>query len=524
MNEVSNISFEGLTFDGNVSNDPTNWGSGAYNAFTGAVGLVLLNSNNIRIKACTFRNSMMSGIRIQSSSSVTVEETKVSHARGNFGDAIYVEKSNDIRFDRCSVEDYTRIGFVTETGSYNISFSQCYAKNGHHASKLYGGAEYNAGFWSENSQNVTFSQCVAENNTHRGFVATTGPLTVSTVISASFHFQSCLSINNRSVGFAMGTWTLHPVHVSCSNCSSYGAEKGFMMTIYNHNDTFTLDGCYVYVPSNNTVDTVAYAVQNFELGTVSTTTPKIALTNCVSDCGAMDWSKFSSTQHDSADFACIAEPYPNRVSGGGKANITIDNFVNANQGASVVIKSLKGAPSFKISNSYVTIPVISDFTDFQLSNCRLTTLSHSFGGTGCYGTMSMSNCVVQGDMKVVTGERIILDSVHFRSWTGKTIEITRFTGNMVRISNCQFEKDIAASDYVLKLTGSGSFKPPVIIANCTFYNSPNVAAPSKSFIYTVASGISPIFSGCFSDDSVPNLLSTGGVLSAPSGNMLVTMH
>lgn len=114
----------------------------------------------------------------------------------------HVQKSHDVKFTNCVAEDYTRIGFVTDLGVHNVSYSQYFASNGHHASVMFGGAESNAGFWSEQSENVTFSQCLAENNTHIGFVAVPGgggePLALFMLTHPSIVTAACRSFQLRS--------------------------------------------------------------------------------------------------------------------------------------------------------------------------------------------------------------------------------------------------------------------------------------------------------------------------------------
>ena len=171
---VSGSVFDGITFDGSVSADPTTWSNTNYNSFTGAIAFGLSYSNNIYFSNCNFENSFWSNVRVEGCENVFFSNCNAKKARGNFGDGYYFASSKNIHTLNCQAEDFTRIGFVREQNTYNCNTINCHAKNGHDASIAYGGGEYNAGFWQENATNSETISCTATDITHYGFICATG--------------------------------------------------------------------------------------------------------------------------------------------------------------------------------------------------------------------------------------------------------------------------------------------------------------------------------------------------------------
>lgn len=522
---AKDIVLDGLTFDGNVAADPASWNSGNYDSFTGSIACAVQNSSRITIRNCVFQNSYMSPLRLQESADITVDNCIMRRGRGNFGDCLYMDNCHNVQIVKCFAEDYTRIGFVAEHGCTNITFSQCWARKGHDSSILYGGGEYTGGFWAENSQNVTFSQCVAENNRHRGFIACTGPSTPSLAPTTNFYLKACVSLDNKETGFLLGTWTNHPVNIVCDECYSLRSEKGFLMTIFDHRDVITLTNCYAYIPNVAGVDSVAYALQNYEMGTGSTVTAKINIIDCVSDFGLLDYTKLQSQTSDMADFACLTSPVPYRSSGGGKAVITIDNFVNAKQANSVIIKCRKGDPTFRINNSYVTIPIIQDFKEVRLTNCVLTTLDHELGNAASLGNVTLIDSELQGGLRITTKGRMTFRNTLFRVAAGKALSLVRSGVEFTQFSDCRFEKNMTTAGAIVQIDSTLAAKSRFFFHDCLFYNTVNTTAATAAYVdCSNSTVIAPYFSGCYSDDTVPNALQIAGTLSAPAGDTVIPMH
>ncbi|RAV17657.1 right-handed parallel beta-helix repeat-containing protein [Paenibacillus contaminans] len=511
----SKLTFEGLTFDGSVTADPSSWNSGNYNAFSGSVGLFLLNSSEILIRNCFFQNSFFSTIRLTGCNAVNLENCTMRKARGNFGDAVYVETSHHVRFDRCLSEDYTRIGYVTEEGTHNVSFSQCYARNGHHGSLNYGGAESNSGYWSEMSESISFSQCVAENNEHRGFTCVSGPRAPKKTPVASFMLDSCLSIDNRDYAFVMLGWST-PISVACSGCYAQGSYMGFHLTGTNDRDTFHFTDCFAHLSFAD--DSKEYANFLINNEAAPTKTPGVTILNCGSILGDGNYSGLVATGSLSGDIVMYD---------GGKAVIIVDQFTNVNLPGQVVIKSLASSPTLRVRNCNVTVPVINDFTELLFDSCTFSTLSHVMGKSASQGTIRFKDCEVYGPVTLRTKGRIIVTDTTMKLSGDAVMNIIRGTSSkdiLTEFHQCRFEKDIATSDYILSINESGALKPQSVFNNCIFYQTNDSATTTKSFIWLVNAGTTSLFAACYSDDTVTSLIKTGSVLSAPSGVALIDLH
>lgn len=507
------LSLEGMTFDGGVSADPPVWNSSNYNSFTGGLACYLYNSTDIRLVNCTFRNSVMSPLRIERCSRVIVENCLMKRGRGNYGDAVYLSGSDHVRFDRCSAHDYTRIGFVCEQGSWNVSFSQCHAYDGHDQSRQYGGGEFNAGFWSENSENVTYSQCVAENNTHCGFTVAPGVNRPYHTSTAPYVLDSCVAIGNGLYGIIASDSKGDRFSVTCTGCFVFGSRIGMAINAYHANDTVTLDQCYfrldVTAPGQNAVGVLCAG--NDKKAT-------IRISDCLYDHSAADPALLASKTATSGDVV---------LSNNARLQLFVNDCSCVDAETALIVKALQGTPSLEIRNCLLHVIVLKDFQEASFDNCRFTGNEQSIGQLTAAGNLNMTRCSVSGGMELSTTGRIRFDSVQAALSGAQKIGIVRSADNrdvMTEFVNCRFEKDIAASDYAIRIEENGTIKPATLFRGCMFYNAADTATASHTFIWSVQTGTSTLFSECYSDDTVANLLKTATVLSAPAGNTLLDLH
>ncbi|MCK2042193.1 right-handed parallel beta-helix repeat-containing protein [Chromohalobacter sp. TMW 2.2308] len=220
----------GMTLDGNVSDDPARWSTANHDAFTGALPLDLLG-HDVTAHDLVCRRSPRSCLRVGARNFV-LRDVVAEHARGNYGDGIFIADSRDGIVERCQARDFTRIGFVTDTYgesprnilSERIDFIDCLAENGHHASVDYGDDEYNAGFWAENSNDVRFINCRSRDTTHHGFVATTG----RTPSQGTGHFtlRGCIA-ETTGDGYLLSDLNDTPVRHTVDDCLSRDIDRGF---------------------------------------------------------------------------------------------------------------------------------------------------------------------------------------------------------------------------------------------------------------------------------------------------------
>ncbi|WP_280569543.1 hypothetical protein [Chromohalobacter sp. 296-RDG] len=220
----------GFMLNGNVSDDPRRWSSSNYDAFTGCLPLDLRGSN-VSAHDMVCRGSPVACLRVEAKRFV-LRDIATEHARGNFGDGIFIVDSRDGIVERCQARDFTRIGFVADTYgespeymlSERIDFIDCLAENGHHASVDYGDAEYNAGYWAENSHAVRFIDCRSRETTHHGFVATTGR--APSQGTGHFTLRGCIA-ETTAVGYLLSDLHGIPVRHAVDDCLARAVDKGF---------------------------------------------------------------------------------------------------------------------------------------------------------------------------------------------------------------------------------------------------------------------------------------------------------
>ncbi|NWO11972.1 right-handed parallel beta-helix repeat-containing protein [Chromohalobacter salexigens] len=216
----------GFTLDGNVSNDPDTWTPRNYDAFTGCLPLSL-SGTGVSAQDMVCRGSPAPCIWVEARH-FTLRDVVAEHARGNFGDGIYIANSFDGVVEHCHARDFTRIGFVTEspenTLSERIDYIDCLAENGHHGSVDYDGLEFNTGYWSENSNAVRFIDCRSRNTTHRGFVVTTGR--VPSLGIGRFTLHGCIA-ETTNIGYYLKDLLGVPAHHTVDDCLARDVDKGF---------------------------------------------------------------------------------------------------------------------------------------------------------------------------------------------------------------------------------------------------------------------------------------------------------
>lgn len=244
---ASGLTYTDLVFDGWVTPDPAQWSADNMHSFDGAVPFILSGASGVTLSRCTFRNAYGSPLRIEYSNDVSVEDCRMERARNPWGDATYVTASSNIRYRRCHARDYTRIGFVAENrspqGTFDVSYEDCTAAGGHDASILYGGTEYNAGFWSENSCRSVYDRCTSSDNTHFGFILASGPYTRG---------PATVTIRNSSAtgspaAYKITAWGNVPVTAILDDCTARPANgvakapsTGFLFTPRYAADSVTI--------------------------------------------------------------------------------------------------------------------------------------------------------------------------------------------------------------------------------------------------------------------------------------------
>lgn len=333
-----NISVNSIIFDGSVLGTDIK-------PLLGAIPLFVYGARNIVVTNCFFVNSPSCGLRIESSENISITKSKVENLNGAFGDGVYIENSKDVKLEDLIAHNYTRIGFVVEKNSRTVQINKCKASNGHSASILHGGTEFNAGFWAELAADVRINECLSENNKHYGYVLTSGveeALMAKSKI-ASFNITNSKSINNP-VGYRVSS-SGNPVDIKVVNCKATSANQGFVAFARDKRDKFTFSNCFAEIvePAKESFNDAGYMWES-EINNANEY-PIFIYQNCFTSFkGRIPVEKLYSRETNVADLSTYS---------GGNANILIDKMKNNTPSGKPVIKAIKGNPKFEIVN---TIP------------------------------------------------------------------------------------------------------------------------------------------------------------------------
>jgi hypothetical protein len=234
--------YEQFWVDGAVSADPVTWNNSNYDAFTGWIGIYVV-TNDVQVKSVRATNTQRAGFNTWDGDNISFYDCEANRARGNFGDCFFVYYgATNISFINCRAYDFTRIGFVFDgtspaaAVSRNCVYINCHAEYGHDRSSLYGGGEFNSGFWAENCAEVTYESCTSINTGERGFTVAAGAGGTATSRTPNFVFNACFAETNNppvgnaaiSTGFALsGLNSTHRASVVLNACSTKAIPRGF---------------------------------------------------------------------------------------------------------------------------------------------------------------------------------------------------------------------------------------------------------------------------------------------------------
>ncbi len=337
---VENIVFNGAAKLG-VDKEPTE----------GSIPLFIIKSHDIDVQNCKFLNSVMSGLRIESSSNIKISKCESAASRGKFGDGFYFSNSSEMSITNCRANDFTRIGFVAEKNSYSLDFESCLAQNGHSASKIRGGSEYNGGFWYENSGNISTVNCTALNITHRGFVAVSSSA-LGTILNSrgvQFTFVNCIT-ENVPLGFQASSKTGAPITAKYEKCIARNSTKGFTLKASNQEDLFSYLRCTsilspIDINSKNVVGFSWESNSFLPAANKNIQRPTMIIKDCFVDyTQSVNLTQLLRKDNNNGDLSTYT---------GGEINILIDNLKNSLGGGEVILKARKGKPNYKIQNTSV---------------------------------------------------------------------------------------------------------------------------------------------------------------------------
>ena len=244
-----NIRVSDMTFDGSVSADPVPVTSANFNSYTGFGGPTINNGRNARYERVASQNASWHGLRFYRVTGGSITDCATKRTRGNFGDGILVLSSADVVVDRCNMNDFARGGGVadrfneSEPLCQRVWFTNCTVSNGHDASVLYGGLEYNFGIWAENTVGITVDAVKTRDVLHRGVIAVSGQKTADYTDShANMKIANC-EVSGSEAGITVSSLVDLPVDAKVSRCSVTGAQFGYSIQAKVAGDRFTLTEC-----------------------------------------------------------------------------------------------------------------------------------------------------------------------------------------------------------------------------------------------------------------------------------------
>lgn len=511
--KVRDITFEGLTFDGSVSADPATWSNATYDAFTGAISFHLSSSQRVIFQNCIFRNSRQSNVRITGSSDILLANCSMIKARGNFGDGIFAGfDCSRIKHYRCSASDYTRIGFVADSGCSDISYVECFAENGHHASRLYGGGENNAAIWVEQTNYATISRCVSRDNPDYGFrieaFGSATPLTPDPVVQL---IEGCVSINSES-GYCVGNAAGHPVFATCRDNIFYAKDAhdgswGYTVISSNSRDSFLFSNCYSALTGQARFWTATFLIAVRDAQASPTVTIKDSI---------VDWRTQRSTDLLSPTVQ-YADVFVNNPT---LAKISIE-AVQSSSVAGTVVKSVgAGGTSLRLAGMKLTIPAVNGFKRIDIDASVLESNAHGLGGATTAGDVKVANSEIRGPVSIQTAGRCDIQSSRIDLAGSGQVSITRRSaavGIDTKFESCHITKNVTAGGAALKVTDAGAAPSIVALMGCVLINAGHVETSVEPFVWLPTAGSSGKFAGCFGDSSVVSALKIGGTLSTPAG-------
>lgn len=529
-NSVPNVVFENIIFDGNVSPDPLNWNTG-YNTFTGARGLIVAYSDNARIVNCHAQNNWHHGFKVDQSDGVVISGCTTNKNRGNFGDGFYNNSCTNLKISNCLAYDFTRIGFVCDTDganltSYNILVENCQAEYGHDASINYGGAEYNAGLWFENTAHVEVNNYTAVNmqgGQGRGLLLCTGLQNNGVIGNTAKFSASNIQVQDCAIGIIMYSLGTFPISAIVDNANLTNVINGVFFGLTLEDSSAICTNSHVdleFILGNGQSRAYAWGQENPAL----TRRPSVTFANCtvahINEIAGYLAGYGTTTACADVGSATIDT---NRVG----VELNVHNVRNVDTDKPIWI----GIPLGQDCNVNVTDCFVSaaqnEFLitgELMFSDCKFQDARFGNGSASkctVKNSLIVGQCAFGGDLMQFENNQVVIDDTSYVWLFGHNYS----TNNpAITVSGCYFSKDINANDKVLRFQ-FGTVDDKFVVTDCTFFNS---GAPSATNAFIQhATGEVYLFNGVFKDSTVTNMLvrDTGIVpVPLPAGVTAETFH
>jgi len=519
--------YEGFTVDGAVSADPPSWNSSNFDAFTGWLG-VYVRTDNVTIRNARAQNTWQSGFAGWEVENVILESCETDRSRGNFGDGFFFYYSaKNITHINCRAYDFTRIGFVFDGDGSNPSdgcvYQNCHAEYGHDRSSLYGGGEFNSGFWVENCRRVSFDACSARNTGERGFTVAVGSGSTFFEEAATFTFNSCFAENVSP-----------PV-------ASSEISNGFILEALDspYRGNISLAGCTAKNVSGS--------------GFVAATSADVTLTRCAyfKDGGGSQSRAISAQTNATISVNDFYEEWTNKPAGYLNNSIDtasigsfsgavvaplaiyIDNYRTHDGGYAIIKQRLSGVLAgarLVVKNSHIALGEVYSTDGAVFENCKI---SAPIGSVLIIttGETLFSNCMITLSESFLVGwlqdvKQVLLQGCRIERTGAFRLISFRFgtagAANRVwRISDAVFEGNLETDGTFLQQNADAPiFDTPgqdLFFNGCVFVNTGGATSNEAIRIEATAlNAAKAYFSGCWKSPTISTMAKAGGFFAAGS--------
>ena len=519
VESVLNWACYGITFDGDSSADPLVWDASTYNDFTGSIPLYLLFADDFVIDNCVFQNSRSAALRVESSNTGTVINSRTNRSRAQFGDGIYFTNCDEMKVIACKVDDVQRIGVVAENGCEVIDISDTTVTLADHQGIDFGGTEINSGFWAENSTEINMYNCRAINTNTNGFFFSTGS-SVSLMNTASSRATDCTAINVVTP-FTAESGGGTPHKATFINCRAYGTSTGISFDAGNETDNYAAISCHVQIDLSKSPSIArAYSFLSRDAHTVA---PQFSFIDCTTDYLNYSVTDFEDNALNTADVG----PFATTGSLNALAYVVIRNVTSIREDRRIFIKARSGRLRYNISDGFYDIRAVNMIQgDSYITNSKINYIEMT-NGLDPDSNITISDCHVIGRVTINTKGFINLHDSSIDMDSDRMAfgiqENTKFPA--IELRDNVFTKDITVSDFVIQINYTSVNAPLSTIANNTFVNT-NATPPAASatFIRFPQSTNSFVFSNTIMDANVNDLYVQSVTTGTPADTTDIVFH
>lgn len=502
----SGVTVRDFTLDGNVSADPVAWNAGNYDSFVGARGMKV-TASRVKVLNVVAQNVDWAGFLANpGADDVLFENCLAKRCRGNFGDGFIAMGVRRVSYDRCRAEDFTRIGFVTDSYGepgqhcFLVSYRDCWAENGHDASIYYGGGEYNSGWWEENSGSVAHVNCHAVNCGHRGFTGTGGSA-VQGMTTSLYSYENC-TVTNTADGFVIFGLASQRTNAVLKNClADVTGQTAFNVSAFA--------GDYAFMKNCRSILRGTSIIRR---------SVAIGLGEVIIDGFIEEWPVLNATYREAADNYYGSISHFNNAPG----KVVIRNwktYDDTGTHVGMVPKFLSGAAnslSFSVEksrvNSVITFGNIIEFKDCVLEKTGVI--------VGFTSTLIRGGQLLAGGAGFTLQARTTTKSIRVEgvdcTFSAAGNYLYFYNGNRTSaqpvffIHQCTFEKNVETNGYMVRVNGDGA------VINTA--NANHVVATDNVFANTGGATATAIFQLDSPSDAASKVHGRGNIKTSTLSN------